>query len=179
MRRLAVVAAVVAATVLAAHLWHSHAASNAPAAPEPTPTVPAPRPVATAPAAAPTTPIPTPTPTAMAGPYGGTDKARREWEPVVQGFALAYPDTAGLTRKQWLANLRPYLDKNIVDALADTHLDQVPDGHYAGYQTLMVGDEAITVRVTYQEGWALVLYIAATGHGHWVVARFDNALDYD
>ena len=112
------------------------------------------------------------------GPYGATDQAKRAWEPIVQGFALAYPDTNGLTRKEWLANLHPYLDRPVVDALATTDLQKVPAGYYAGYQLLKVADEAITVRITYQEGWALVLYLAATGHGAWTIVAFDADLDY-
>ena len=113
------------------------------------------------------------------GPYGGTAEARRQWEPIVQGFALAYPDTDGLTRKQWLANLRPYLERPVLDALAGTDLDKVPHGHYAGYQLLKVADEAITIRVTYQEGWALVLYLAANGDRTWSINAFDESLDFD
>ena len=60
------------------------------------------------------------------GPYGGTAEARRQWEPTVQGFALAYPDTDGLTRKQWLANLRPYLERPVLDALCHHRPRQGP-----------------------------------------------------
>ena len=63
--------------------------------------------------------------------------------------------------------------KDVIDALADTDLDQVPAGHYAGYQTLKIADEAITVRITYQEGWALVLYVAADGGNTWSISSLD------
>lgn len=168
------------AVVLAAHLWNSRTAATLP---PPSPTAGAaapPRLITTAPATStaptmPTEPSATPSSAVSTGPYGGTPQARRRWEPVVQGFAIAYTDTAGRTHKQWLTNLRPYLDQDVVDALADTDLAKVPVGHYAGYQVLKLGDEAITVRVSYQEGWALVLYLAADGHQHWLIVQFDLA----
>ena len=174
MKKVALIAVVVVLTVLAVRLWPDRTDAVAPAPTAP-PTSTAPVPTATARAASPaasTTPD-------SSGPFGGTAEARRVWEPIVQGFALAYPDTDGLTRKQWLANLRPYLDRTVADALATTDLEKVPNGHYAGYQPLKVADEAITIRVTYQEGWALDLYLAATGHNHWSVASFDVATDFD
>jgi len=178
MRKLALIAAVVVLVVLSVRLWPDRSADVTPAPAAPTastPPAPAPRPATIAP----TTPSWTDSATATTGPYGGTDEARRAWEPVVQGFALAYPDTSGLTRKQWLASLRPYLEEDVIDALSETDLEKVPDGRYAGYQLLKVADEAITVRVAYQEGWALVLYLVALGDGTWSVQAFDTALDFD
>lgn len=177
MRKLALIAAVVGAVLLGIQLRGSPAtpSSNGPAVPAPTTTAPAPVPRTDT--TAPTT-LPAP-PTSSAGPYGGTEAARKAWEPIVQGFALAYPDTAGLSKREWLANLRPYLAADVADALADIDLGKVPAGHYAGYQVLKVGDDALTVRVAYQEGWSLVLYIAATGPDRYRIARFDLATDYD
>lgn len=173
MKKLAPVAAV-AVLVVAVWLRTTHDETVAPA-PITAPTGAAPaRPTSTAP----TTPAATVVPE-TSGPYGGTAEARRQWEPTVQGFALAYPDTDGLTSKQWLANLRPYLQRPILDALAGTDLDKIPHGRYAGYQLLRVADEAITVRVTYQEGWVLVLYLAADGDGTWSVNSLDESLDFD
>ena len=40
-----------------------------------------------------------------------------------------------------------------------------------------MADEAITIRVTYQEGWALVLYLAANGDRTWSINAFDESLD--
>ena len=175
MKKLALIAAVVVLVVLAVRLWPDRTDAEAPA-PATTATPPARvRPSSVAP----TTPAATVSSQAS-GPYGGTAEGRRQWEPTVQGFALAYPDTDGLTRKQWLANLRPYLERPVLDALAITDLDKVPRGHYAGYQLLKVADEAITIRITYQEGWALVLYLAANGDGDtWSITSLDSAMDFD
>jgi hypothetical protein len=176
MKKLALIAAVAVLVVAAVWLRPTHDDTVAPPA---TTATTAARPSAARPsAAAPTTPAVTAAPE-TGGPYGGTAEARRQWEPTVQGFALAYPDTDGLTRKQWLANLRPYLQRPVLDALAGTELDKVPHGHYAGYQPLKVADEAITIRVTYQEGWALVLYLAANGDGAWSIDALDETLDFD
>lgn len=177
MKKLALLAAVAALAIAAVWLRPTHDDTVAPA-PTATPTV------STRPsAAAPTTPTDT-TPAATAapetsGPYGGTAQARRQWEPTVQGFALAYPDTDGLTRKQWRANLRPFLDRPVDDALAGTDLDKVPHGHYAGYQLLKAADETITVQIIYDQGWALVLYLAANGDKTWSINAFDESLDAD
>ena len=172
MKKLVLIAAVAVLVVAAVWLRPAHDDTVAPPATPATPTAARPS------AAAPTTPAVTAAPE-TGGPYGGTADARRQWEPTVQGFALAYPDTDGLTQKQWLANLRPYLQRPILDALAGTDLDKIPHGRYAGYQLLRVADEAITVRVTYQEGWALVLYVAANGDGTWSVNSLDESLDFD
>ena len=174
MKKLALIAAVAALVVAAVWLRPTDDDTVAPA-PTATPTVSA-RPSV----AAPTTPTATATATPEAsGPYGGTAGARRQWEPTVQGFALAYPDTARLTAKQWRANLRPFLDRPVLDALAGTDLDKVPHGRYAGYQLLKAADEAVTVQITYQEGWALVLYLAANGDETWSISAFDESLDAD
>ena len=169
MKKLALLAAAIIVVALIVHQWNGHTAATAPAPADTRSSAATPAPAASPPA----TPTAESTPTVSGGPYGGTDAARKAWEPIVQGFALAYPDTDTLTKKQWLAGLRPYLDKDVIDALADTDLDQVPAGHYAGYQTLKIADEAITVRITYQEGWALVLYVAADGGNTWSISSLD------
>lgn len=173
MKKLALIAVVAALVVAAVWLRPTHDDTVAPA-PTATPTLSA-RPSL----AAPTTPGATIAAPESSGPYGGTAEARRQWEPTVQGFALAYPDTDGLTAKQWRANLRPFLDRPVVDALANTDLDKVPHGHYAGYQLLKAADEAITVQITYQEGWSLVLYLAANGDKTWSISALDESLDSD
>lgn len=173
MKKLALIAVVAALVVAAVWLRPTHDDTVAPA-PTATPTLSA-RPSL----AAPTTPAATTAAPESSGPYGGTAEARRQWEPTVQGFALAYPDTDGLTAKQWRANLRPFLDRPVLDALADTDIDKVPHGHYAGYQLLKAADEAITVQITYQEGWALMLYLAANGDKTWSISALDESLDSD
>ena len=75
--------------------------------------------------------------------------------------------------------MRPFLDRKVLAALATTDMEKVPRGHYAGYQLLKVADEAITVRVAYQEGWDLVLYLAATGEDTWTVVQLDVGVDFD
>ena len=76
--------------------------------------------------------------------------------------------------------MRPYLEGGVLDALVITDLDKVPRGHYAGYQLLKAADEAITIRITYPEGWALVLYLAANGDDDtWSITSLDSAMDFD
>jgi hypothetical protein len=173
MKKLAHLAVVIVLVVLAVRLWPDRTDTVAPA--------PTTSPTSTTPTQTATDPSVNPAVSASAdtgGPVGGTAEARRQWEPTVQGFALAFPDTEGLTRKQWLMNLSPFLDRPVLDALSITDLDKVPHGHYAGYQLLKAADEAITVRLSYQEGWALVLYLAATGD-NWTVSALDTTSDFD
>ena len=87
--------------------------------------------------------------------------------------------TPPTSHSAWLAILRPYLEPQLSNALPHTDLEKIPDGHYAGYQPLKLGDDAITIRVTYQEGWALVLYLASTGNNTWLVASLDEAVEFD
>ena len=111
----------------------------------------------------------------MDTPYAATPAAQKRWEPVVQGFAVAYTDTHQRNRGHWLAALRPYLNHVVIDELAATDIDEVPAGHYSGYTILTQADETLTVRVTYREGWALTVYITATGPNRWTVDTFDRA----
>lgn len=127
----------------------------------------------------PPTPSASATPTTTDAPYSGSADAKKAWEPVAEGFALAYVDTGHLTSKEWLANLKPYLAPDVIDELAGTDLEKVPDGHYAGYQVLRQADETLTVRVTYQEGWALVLYLVAVDDRTYIIGSFDYTEDFD
>lgn len=161
MKRFVLIAAVAGLVLLGIHLWSNpDTALSTPGAPAPSTAVPAPR-VRTASA-----PNPTVTPDVAKG-----------WETTVKGFATAYPATKGMTRQQWLAKLRPYLAKDVIDVLDETDLAQVPAGHYAGYQILRVDAEVVTVRVTYREGWSLVLYLSSNGPR--AISSFDLVVDDD
>src|SRR5690348_956607 len=123
MKKLALLTAAIVIAVLAVRLWPGRTdavdpelgALATPAAPA---RLSAAVPTTPSAAAAPGTSGPGTSGAETSGPYGGTAEARRQWEPTVQGFALAYPDTQGLTGKQWRANLRPYLNRPVLDALA-------------------------------------------------------------
>ena len=161
MKKFVLIVAVAGLVLLGIHLWSNDPAPSSPDAPAPSTAVPAPR-VRTAASA--------PNPTVTYDAKG--------WETTVKGFATAYPATKGMTRQKWLAKLRPYLDKDVIDVLDDTDLAQVPAGHYVGYQLLRIDGDVVTVRVTYREGWSLVLYLAEAA-GHWTVASFDTVTASD
>ena len=174
MRRLALVVAAVAIIVLAARLWPDRTDTAAP------------------------TPAANPASAHPRGDRIGTDESggigrTRDQRPLRrhrQGQAGMGADRAGLrprlprhrptdvTERGW-PNLRPYLEPELSKAFDTTDLEKVPHGHYAGYQPLKLGDDAITIRVTYQEGWALVLYLASTGNNTWLVASLDEAVEFD
>lgn len=163
MKRFVLIAGVVGALLLGIHLWNTPEAPTTPGTPAAETTEPVQR-VRT---------VSTPHHTAATPDVG------KGWEKTVEGFANAYPATKGLTRQQWLAKLRPYLAKDVLDVLDDTDLDQVPAGHYVGHQVLRADDDVVTVRVTYREGWALILYLGSTGHGRASIASFDLVIDDD
>ncbi len=175
MRKLAVALVIAAAISLTVWLWPQHPSASTASAPTISITAPPFLPSAeTDPIEVPASPAPS-----TDGPYSSRSDAKKAWEPVVEGFAIAYPDTTHLTRKQWLANLQPFLTQPVYVALAGTDLNKVPSGRYAGYEVLEQADESLTVRITYQEGWALVLYVVAVSDSHWVVDRFDRSVDFD
>ena len=160
MKKFVLIAAMAGMVLLGIHLW-SNPAPSTPDAPAPSTAVPAQR-----------------VRTVSTPPHAATPDVGDGWEKTVDSFANVYPATKGLTRKQWLAKLRPYLAKDVLDVLDDTDLDQVPAGHYVGHQILRVDDHVVTVRVTYREGWALVLYLAEAA-GRWTVASFDTVTASD
>ena len=173
MKKTAVILIALVIVIVAVRTAHHHPPATNPNPPAAT----APATVATSvqPQADPS-PARRPAPTAPTAP---PTAAERAWEPVVEGFAVAYPNTHHLSRKQWLNNLQPFLSRPVINALADTDLTKVPAGHYAGYDVLKQADEALTARITYREGWDLIVYVTATRPNHWTIDSFDRSLDAD
>jgi hypothetical protein len=98
-------------------------------------------------------------------PDSGTALARREWEPVVQGFAISFPNNAELSSAAWLHDLRPFVTSRLAADLGTVDLSRLPAGHYAGYQLISATGTRIVAVAAYQEGWSLLLRLIDDGHG--------------
>ena len=113
-----------------------------------------------------------------ATPYSQTAEARRLWEPVVVGFGKAFTKTE-LTKtrdgdaKAWRKALKPFTTVSVQKRLATVDLDNVPKGRYNGYEALKYDEEQLAAQVTYDKGWALVLYVISDGES-WRVYRYDR-----
>jgi hypothetical protein len=95
----------------------------------------------------------------------------------VDRFATNFTDTtAGATR--WRQRLtgnpdRPDLTTDVARQLQTVNIDNVPSGHYAGHQILTNSDYQLAVKVTYREGWAMVLHLVTDGT-HWQIYAYDR-----
>ena len=89
MRKLAVALVIAAAISLTVWLWPQHPSASTASAPTISITAPPFLPSAeTDPIEVPASPAPS-----TDGPYSSRSDAKKAWEPVVEGFAIAYPDT--------------------------------------------------------------------------------------
>jgi hypothetical protein len=141
-------------------------------------TSPAAQPPAQTPAAPPaSSSSPSPSIDSNAGDYEHDhDTAADEkpqWEPAVLGFAKNFTTTNGRSAAQWRDRLSPYVAPAIRDQLADVDPEKVPAGKYDSYELLETGNYQIAAKITYREGWALVLYVTSDGHG-WRVTAYDK-----
>ena len=169
-----VLLAVSVALVLAAAAWLLR-----PTIPGADPTTPPP---STSAATSPTTPQRT-TPSAVPPPTRPSTPARdrttgnddrRRWEPVITGFATALtrthqPDQA------WRASLRPYSDAGVRTALTTYNRSQIPDQRYDTLDVLNTDNDGgdLAVQVTYDQGWAIVVYLRPHEQ-RWLVHAFDQ-----
>lgn len=142
------------------------------------------RPAPVTPVTAPPTPAPTPStynPSAGdAGENHGDVPAETKeaaWGPVVDRFARNFTDTRGGAEK-WRLRLagdpaHPDVTTAVVKQLATVDVRNVPDGRYEGREVLKSSDYDLAVKVTYREGWAMVLYLVTDGSG-WQVYAYDK-----
>ena len=68
----------------------------------------------------------------------------------------------------------PNVTTEVAAQLTTVDLRNVPTGHYSGQrQILKSGDYDVAVKVTYREGWALVLYLITDGT-NWQIYAYDK-----
>ena len=132
----------------------------------------------------PPTPVPTPSsynPSAGdAGENHGDVPAETQeaaWGPVADRFARNFTNTRGGAEK-WRQRLagdpaHPDVTTAVVKQLATVDVRNVPDGRYEGREVLKSSDYDLAVKVTYREGWAMVLYLVTDGT-HWQVFAYDK-----
>ena len=120
-------------------------------------------------------------------PYSRTAEARRQWRPVVTGFAKRFPDVdrdadaAGSddaadrrrAAREWRRGLKPYVTTAVRRQLATVDVRNVPEGRFTEFEVLRHGEEQLAAQVIYDEGWALVLYVIFDGED-WRVYRYDR-----
>jgi hypothetical protein len=139
-------------------------------------TTPPPSPVASAPTA-------TPSFNESAGDADNHDHASDDdaneaaWRPVVENFGRNFPNTAGGAAK-WRARLigdpqKPYVTAEVTKQLGTVDVTRVPKGRYDSYEALKTSAYEVAVKVTYREGWALVLYLITDGTA-WQVYAYDK-----
>lgn len=133
------------------------------------------------PAAAPTTTTPTYNPDAgdAAEPSNENDQAPPEtqeaaWAPAVDNFARNFTYTTGGAKK-WRQRLignpkRPYVTTEVAEQLATVDIRNVPDGHYDSREIVTSSTYEIGVKVTYREGWAMILYLITDGTRYQIYA---------
>lgn len=171
-RALAVLAAAVAVLVAIATtlIWGLTRDTPPAVAPQPIPTVAA------------ATPTPSYNPDAgdaaeQEGP-GPAETQEHAWGPVVDTFARNFTNAAGGTSK-WRQRLtgtttKPNVTTDVAAQLTTVDLRNIPTGHYSGQrQILNSGDYNVAVKVTYREGWALVLYLITDGT-NWQIYAYDK-----
>ncbi|GAA3707259.1 hypothetical protein GCM10022204_26450 [Microlunatus aurantiacus] len=135
-----------------------------------------------------TTPsAPAPSPTSFnpsAGDAGAEDHANgpaevqeAAWGPVVDRFATNFTNTDG-GKKAWRQRLignpaAPNVTTDVAKQLDTVDIRNVPDGRYEGREVLKSSDYDLAVKVTYREGWAMVLYLITDGTG-WQIYAYDK-----
>lgn len=137
-----------------------------------------------------TAPTPPPTPTASTPSFNesagdaddhdhASDDGENEaaWRPVVENFGRNFTNTAGGDAK-WRARLvgdpkKPYVTAEVTKQLSTVDVARVPKGRYDSYEPLKTSAYEVAVKVTYREGWALVLYLITDGTA-WQVYAYDK-----
>lgn len=99
------------------------------------------------------------------------------WGPLADRFATNFTDTDG-GKKQWRERLigdaaSPDVTTDVAKQLATVDIRNVPDGRYEGREVLKSSDYDLAVKVTYKEGWAMVLYLITDGT-RWQVYAYDK-----
>lgn len=97
------------------------------------------------------------------------------WGPVADRFARNFTNTTGGARA-WRQRLignpaHPDVTTEVSDQLKTVAVSNVPAGHYTGRQLVKSSAYEVAVKVTYREGWAMVLYLITDGTRYQVYAH--------
>lgn len=99
------------------------------------------------------------------------------WGPVADQFAKNFTDTGGGATK-WRKRLvgdpsQPHVTTAVAKQLATVDVRNVPEGRYEGRELLKSSDYDLAVKVTYDTGWAMVLYMITDGT-NWQIYAYDK-----
>jgi hypothetical protein len=99
------------------------------------------------------------------------------WGPVVDSFARNFTNTAGGAgpwRERLIGNsARPNVTTAVSAQLHSVDVRNVPAGHYTGRQVLKSSAYELGIKVSYREGWAMVLYLNTDG-SKWQIYAYDK-----
>lgn len=96
------------------------------------------------------------------------------WAPAVDNFARNFTYTTGGAKK-WRQRLignpkQPFVTTEVAEQLATVDIRNVPEGHYDSREIVTSSEYDFAVKVTYREGWAMVLYLITDGSRYQVYA---------
>ena len=99
------------------------------------------------------------------------------WGPVADRFARNFTNTRGGAEK-WRKRLagdpsRPDVTTAVAKQLATVDIRNVPDGRYDGREVLKSSDYDLAVKVIYDTGLAMVLYMITDGT-NWQIYAYDK-----
>lgn len=105
---------------------------------------------------------------------GPPEVQEADWAPAVDNFARNFTLTDGGAQK-WRQRLigdpeKPYVTDAVAKQLATVDVRNVPDGHYDGREIVKSSSYDFAVKVTYREGWAMILYLVTDGRRYQVYA---------
>jgi len=109
--------------------------------------------------------------------HAAEDRNEAAWRPVAETFARNFTNVSGGADK-WRTRLignprRPYVTTDVAKQLATVNIANVPRGRYDSCEPLKTSAYEAAVKVTYREGWALVLYLITDGT-RWQVYAYDR-----
>lgn len=99
------------------------------------------------------------------------------WQPVVEHFARNFTNTAA-GDQEWRDRLAggrtpPYVTDAVAQQLATVDVRNVPQGRYKAHEVIKTSAYDISVKVTYREGWSMVLHLITDGT-NWQVYAYDR-----
>lgn len=106
-----------------------------------------------------------------------TDEDPDSWQPVVESFGRDFTDTAGGSRA-WRQRLignpsQPQVSTEVADQLASVDIANIPNGRYDTYETVSASAYEAEVKVSYREGWSMVLSLITDGTS-WQIYAYDK-----
>ena len=105
---------------------------------------------------------------------GAPETQDATWAPAVDNFARNFTRTDG-GAAEWRQRLigpttQPYVTTAVATQLDTVDVGNVPEGHYDGREIVKSSSYDLAVKVTYREGWAMILYLVSDGRVYQIYA---------